>query len=389
MTWALLPPRLAALLLGAGVAVCACNDSAFQMEGLDSGVDGALPPERSADQCRDGLDNDRDGATDCADTGCLGLADCAGHDAGGRDTGGSGQDAEFEECDGISAEASNGMAPVDIILVVDSSSSMGNDARAVQENMDDFADFIAGAGIDFHLIMISGRDFVTPSGLFTTDPERFLFIDRDVGSELVFSRALDQFPSYEDFLRPMALTHIVGVTDDDDVQSASSFISQMNELLGQSFTFHAIAARAGAFGIPCTRGYIPAASVGDEYFAAAAATGGLDFSICTNDWSGLFHTLAETVAVTEELPCAFELPEPPPGMVFDPMQVNVEHTPEGGVPTVLPFAGEAGACGSTNAWYYDSFDSPSQIILCPTACTTVTSGPGRVEIQLGCATVII
>ena len=62
------------------------------------------------------------------------LVDCIVLDDGGRPL----PDAEFQECDGISADASNGVAPVDIILVVDSSGSMGNDARAVQENMDGF-----------------------------------------------------------------------------------------------------------------------------------------------------------------------------------------------------------------------------------------------------------
>jgi len=335
--------------------------------GQRDGGDGAA--ESDWDACHDGRDNDGDGLADCADDECHWIEECGAGDGGPRpDT-----DVDFEECDGV----------------VDSSGSMENDARAVQENMDDFAAFIAATGIDFHVVMISDRGFVTPSALFSSDPERFLFIDQDVDSQEVFPRALDQFPLFEDFLRPMALTHIVGVTDDNDDIGADEFVTAMRALLGHDFTFHAIAATAGTWGIPCTRGFVPSAAVGRRYFDAAAATGGLEFSICTNDWSGLFRTLAETVAVTEELPCAFVLPEPPEGMVFDRMQVNVTHTPEGGSTAVLPYAGGAAGCGSTNGWYYDDEESPSQIILCPSACEAVTSGPGAVDITLGCATVII
>ncbi len=319
-----------------------------------------------------------------------------GFDAGPRTDGGPGTDA-FEMCDGISSEAENLLAPVDIVLVVDSSDSMENDARAVQDNMDDFATYISASGVDFHVVMISDRGFVTPSSLFTSDPMRFLFVDRHVGSSDVFARAIDQFPVYEDFLRPDAITHIVGVTDDDDDMRAASFISMMEGLLGHDFTFHAIASEEAPNPIPyldpipCTRsgGLLPAAAIGDRYYDAAAMTGGLTFSICTEDWSGLFDTLAMTVSVSEELPCAYDLPEPPAGMSFDRDRVNVEHTPEGGATTTFPRAADEASCGTGAAWYYDDADDPAQILLCPAACDTVTSGPGRVDVRLGCETLLI
>lgn len=353
--------------------------------GSDAGpLDAALGPENTMATCFDGVDNDGDGDTDCIDAGCLRFPGCMPPtDAG------PGTDA-FMDCTGRTLVAENELAPVDIVWTVDSSNSMVNDLDSVQDNMDDFADFIVGEEIDFHIVLITSSSDVDVNPRFFSDP-RFRFIDRSVGSQDVFIRTLDQFPMYSDFLREGALTHVVGVTDDDDDMSSGVFISMMQERLGHEFTFHAIAAEEAAFGLPCTPAgdLLPAAAVGDRYFDAADRTGGRSFNICTGDWSSLFTTLAETVAVSEALPCVYEIPEPPAGMALDYDEVNVEHTPEGGPTARFPRAADEAACGGASAWYYDDPATPTQIRLCPAACTAVTAGPGSVDVRLGCATLLI
>lgn len=357
--------------------------------------------ENTSAACRNGMDDDRDGLADCAEPDCAEFTFCAGVDGGPP----APRDVPIEECDGFSASADNALAPVDIIWVVDSSDSMENDARTVQTNLDGFADFIAGAGIDFHVVFISDRGFVTPSARFDTDP-RFLFVDRAVGSNDAFDRVLDQFPMYMAHLRPSAITHVVGVTDDDEDMSASSFITSMNMLLGHDFTYHVIGSPPGEcssmacpFGCStCVSGaegcerpgdFLPAAAPSEEHWRAASMTGGMTFSICTSDWSGLFATLAMTVAVSMALPCEFLLPDPPMGMAFDRDRVNFLYTPSGSTtPMVFPRAADAASCVG-NAWYYDNPTMPTRIILCPDACTAVTSGAGTITVQLGCQTLLI
>ena len=349
----------------------------------DAGPGGGGSPENTAEACQNGVDDDGDGDLDCDDSDCDPFVFCVRGDIDA----GPPTDSGPNECVGISAEAENALAPVDIIWVVDSSDSMRNDAETVQTNLDGFATAIAGSGVDYHVVFVSDRSFVTPSPLFTSNPAQFRFIDRGVSSGSVFARALDQHPAYADFLRPNAITHVIGISDDDDDQSASAFVPMMEALVGP-FTFHAIAAEEEAFGIACTRNFIPAADIGERYFDAATATGGLQFSICTDDWSGLFNTLAMTVSVSEMLPCVFDIPEPPMGMTFDRDEVNVEHTPEGMAPMTFPRVPDGMGC-SGRAWYYDDPTTPSQILLCPMACDAVTGGPGRVDIRLGCATLFI
>lgn len=362
--------------------------------GMDGGggrPDVMAGPENTIGACRDGVDNDGDGLGDCDDPDCRVFAVCTEVDSGPGIDG-------FMECAGEETTADNADAPVDIIWVVDSSNSMENDASVVQSNLMGFASYIESRSIDFHVVMITDRGFVTPSPLFMTDP-RFLFVDRGVGSNDAFDRVLDQFPVYSGHLRPTALTHVIGVTDDDEDMAAGTFISRLDGLLGHGFTYHAIASEPGDCPIPicgcscggCQRpgGLVPAADEGTEHWAAAGATGGMTFSICTSNWSMLFDTLARTVAVSVPLPCVYLIPPPPAGMSFNRDQVNVEHTPAGAtVPTVFPRApNEAGCVG--NAWYYDDPEMATRILLCPDACTTVTSGAGTVNVRFGCGTQLI
>lgn len=172
----------------------------------------------------------------------------------------------------------------------------------------------------------------------------------------------------------------------------------METALGREFTFHAIASEAMpnpipfADPIPCTRslfGDLPARRIGDRYYDAANDTGGHTFSICTDDWSGLFDTLAMTVAMTEPIPCVYVIPEPPAGMSFNPNQVNVSFTPDGEDTATYPRAGDEAACGTEAAWHYDSSDPPTEIRLCPAACDAVNAGPGEFQVAFGCDTILI
>lgn len=375
---------------------CSSSGGGGVVRGDGGGGDTSGPvPEIDALTCFDAVDNDLDGLTDCDDPGCATFSMCGGT----VDASMPPSDA-FTTCESIANEAENLFAPVDLIWVVDSSGSMDNDRRVIQDNMEVFTSFIRTAGIDFHVVLVSSGS-IDPSPLFSSDP-RFLFIDRGVGSQEVFARALDAFPSYMAHLRPDAITHIIGVTDDDDDIRAGTFISMMQGLLGHDFTFHAIASPEVPNPvpfldpIPCTRPDdvvgvvpIPAAAVGEEYFDAATATGGLDFSICTDNWSALFSTLGMTVAVSEALPCAFALPEPPAGMAFNPDKVNVDHTPEAGSSATFPRTGSEAECAGDAAWHYDDASMPTQVLLCPAACDLVNATPGRVDIALGCDTLLI
>jgi len=207
---------------------------------------------------------------------------------------------------------------------------------------------------------------------------------------------LDEFPKYGSFLRPLSIAHVVAVTDDESDLGAEAFYKQMNAKLGKNFKVHAIASEkvAPTFTNPegaCqTSGFPPegAAAPGIQYYKLADATGGLKFSICTSDWSGLFKTLTAAVAVAAKLPCTFTLPKPDSGEL-DPTKVNVVYTSGTGTKQTLVYVANKDACTAAGGWYYDDPAKPTVVNLCPTSCTTVSADKtGKVDVALGCATKI-
>jgi hypothetical protein len=292
-------------------------------------------------------------------------------------------------------DAEPSTAPVDIIWVVDSSGSMDNEAKRVQDNLNDFSAAVGKVGIDYHVVMITSSSFVNVPPPLGGSP-RYQLVDRTVASHEPLQAVLDEFPKYEGFLRPSAITHVVAVTDDESDLAAADFYKAMLGKLGHPFKAHAIASETVAItftnptGACQTSGFPPegAENPGVQYYKLADATGGLKFSICTSDWTGLFKSLTAAVAVPAKLPCDFLLPT---GADVDPGKVNVDWTKGSGAKETLVFVGAAGksACTDAGGWYYDDPKKPTHVILCPSTCTAVSGDKsGNIDLALGCATKI-
>jgi len=90
------------------------------------------------------------------------------------------------------------------------------------------------------------------------------------------------------------------------------------------------------------------------------------------------------------LGCQYTIPLPTNGGTPDFTKVNVQYTPgSGGAAQEFPKVSGASACpASGSAWYYDNDSAPTQIILCPSTCNTVSAdSTGEVDILTGCTTV--
>lgn len=334
----------------------------------------------SADGGELGSGTGRDPGTDG-----LPAEDTGGGDPTVRADAGPPVDAGLDECASLELEAETTLRPVDIVWVVDSSGSMDNEAARVQENMNRFAADILAGGIDPHVVVITDSDFVTVPPPLGSDPAHYRFIERSVGSHAPLQAILDEWDSFADFLREDAVVHFVAVTDDESSVSAASFDAEVSARLGRAYTFHAIASE-DIGGRECDG----AADVGRHYYDLAATTDGLTVSICTEDWAAVFTELAEHVNATAPLPCEFTIPMPPEGESLDYMRVNVEFTPAGGSPALVPYVGAESSCTGTGGWFYDEPAAPSVIHLCPSSCTVVGEDTeGRVTIALGCETFLM
>ncbi len=385
---------LSLLTVLAHIAGCSCESSTGRRRDTGATNADAGAAGESGVECRDGLDNDGDGSSDCEDTDCARICSDAG----------PGTDFGFAECVASDYVAETRSAPVDIIFVIDNSGSMDEEAAQVQMRLNGFVSAIGSAGIDdYHVVMLTQFGFVSVPDPLGSDPTRYRFVDTNVQSTDSFERLLEQFPTFSDFLRPDAVTHVVFVTDDESRMTAAAFQGSFESALGHDFVGHAIASPPGSthmecpfpgFCLPlmngCTGPGGAAADNGVKYWELADATGGTQLSICAEDWATLFDQLLTVVAIPTSIPCSFIIPAPPDGSTFDPNLTNVVYTPAGGEAMTIPRAASGDCTGAGVRWIYDSPTAPTEILLCNEACDLVDGdATGAVSIELGCEGIIL
>lgn len=314
------------------------------------------------------------------------------------DKGGS----DFAECADKSIDAERGQRGSNIVWVVDNSGSMDEEAAIVQQNLNAFVQSIAAAGLsDYRVVLITEAGFVNVPAPLGTDMMHFRQIDENVKSDEPLTDLLGRYNDYADFLLKGVVTHFVTVTDDESEVTAENFVENMKLRLASDFKVHSIASPPGDMSAAgggsifddddeegCQGKFGAAAEQGIQHWEVSKLTGGLTFSICSEDWSSLFKELAKEVEQSAAVPCNLELPEPPAGEVLDPKLINVVFTAPGAAQSEpLPRVAEASACGDKRAWYYDDPAAPKGILLCTESCAAAANG-GALKIALGCETFV-
>lgn len=288
---------------------------------------------------------------------------------------------------------------MDVIWVVDSSRSMRSEAALIQDNLAAFTEHMERAGLDYRVVMLTGQTqgqpFIQVPALWSNDRERFRFVPREVPSGKLLGHLMDQLESFEDFLRPRARTHFVLVSDDEDELGGEHFTEALRSRLGRDFRVHAIASeqtthevcRFGALCeavAGCSGVHGTAANVGSQYFEAATRTGGMTFSICTEDWQPLFDALAQGIGLPETLPCQFGLSEP---ATRQPDRTNLLYASEDQPrPSLWPQVADARACEGLG-WFVDA-EVPGHITLCDGSCALLDAPQAQLDVLLGCETVL-
>ena len=401
-TWTTLIGALACLL---SIAGCSCDE---------------LP----AGSCRSSRDCPAHEA--CRDARCV--ADV--RDASVSDTGASTEDAsnpndvyitppmDAGPCRNVTGESTIAPIPVDIIIAIDNSGSMSEEAAEVRTNINNFASIIASSGLDYRVVLISNHTGSTgvcvPAPLGTGSPAcasgpegRLLHIHRAVGSRNAPDLVLSQYPMYRSFLRMNSAKVFLWITDDESatitadslrsslsaLEPAGMFDIQIHNSIvgyhGETPTTWATRA-AGACG--------SLARVGASYMRLAQCltnanapiadcTAGRTGRVCDADWSTVFEEIARGVVSGVPVACEFDVPMPPAGQSIDLELVNVSVLTTGGVVdrTLTRVANEA-AC-TPNGWYVDDDVAPTRLFFCADACRAVQMVPeANVNIDIGCFT---
>lgn len=339
--------------------------------------------------------------------------------------------AEESACVGSSFAVELVREPVDIIIALDNSGSMGNEARGVEETINgDFAAILEQSGVDYRVILVSehrersAQDTAVcitgPLSTLTACPasepglsERFFHYSTDIGSGNSFDVLLETYDGqreddfglaplgWSQWLRPGAKKVFLEFSDDNANMSSTEFLSSLTALAPEhfgpapnqyQFVWHSIVGLAER--ADPTEPYAPADPVEEEecegsvfnagtsYQELSRLTGGLRFPICKSDgYDAVFRRIASDVAESRALGCSFTTPPPPPGLVLNMDEIAVSYKPGGqGAPQQLGRVELSDRCGA------DAFLVEAGVIhLCPSACEQITADPrASVDVLFTC-----
>jgi len=343
--------------------------------------------------------------------------------------------AEPESCATASAAVELVREPVDIIIVLDNSGSMDDEARAVESNINEsFAAILQGSGVDYRVILVSEhreRDLqdtavciLSPLSSLAQCPsdapgtsERFFQYSTEIGSRDSFEVLLETYdgerqddfdlaPSgWSEWLRPGAKKVFLGITDDDSRLDVAEFVASLTALGPEafgadpaqpSFVWHSI---VGIAERPVsTDPYVPndpietrecagVFNAGATYQELSQLTGGLRFPICAFDgYDAVFRRIASDVVQSSRDACDFAIPAPPPGRALDLDKVSVAYQPgNGGAAQQLGQVTSAALCDA-GAFLLDD----AGVHLCPDACSVVAADDSaRVDVLFTCASTVL
>jgi hypothetical protein len=335
--------------------------------------------------------------------------------------------------------------PVDIIWMVDNSTSMQPAIDQVTQGLNAFAQLIGQKNLDYKVIMLSLRSKTNPVTI--NGGQRYavcipppLAGDTNCGNSATFfqssidirsTQPLEQFlgtlgqtagyqqgeekggEPWKQELRPNATRTIVVVSDDDsrllpnDFEHFAGGKTPFNSLtlppgildpswtgLFEDYIF------SGLYGwgsdtdpnVKCTySGGTSPPSSGPHYTQLVQQTNGARAKICDGAaaWTPFFDAVAQAVQKGAKLKCELALPTPSSG-TLDPGKVNVRVvTPSGA--TTLSKVACASACDAGGGWYYDDDATPTKVFLCPASCDSAQAATTEgVEIQVlfGCTTIL-
>jgi hypothetical protein len=109
-------------------------------------------------------------------------------------------------------------------------------------------------------------------------------------------------------------------------------------------------------------------------------TGGYRYPTCGLDYTDIFQLMALGVVKGAQVPCEFDIPEPPPGETLDLSTVEVAYSSGATLVQKYGRVSSEAECDDSSFVIEDE-----KIILCPEACEAVQSDPdARIEILFGC-----
>ncbi len=340
-----------------------------------------------------------------------------------------------EDCASTSVGSSLRLRPIDVILVVDTSSSMQPVSNAVELTLGtSLTQKLADSGLDYRVIAIAGygagaglclpaplgQDDCNPPGPLAPLGPLLYQYSVGLGSGSFLEAILGTYgtppsaaqsalytvpPSgWGEWARPEALKVFIGITDaasmSNSIAGGTAFDADLLALAPEQFgtpearnyIFHTIAGLAQ--NNPAELPWPPDAPIinsdcvgfsgkepGQPMQQVSVLTGGLRFPLCEYDaFDAVFDAVATGVVETVPASCDIAVPVPSDGGTIDPDTIEVDYHAGDGQTHVHHQVPDEAACDGAAFWL-----DGDTIHLCPSACATVQADDAaEVEVRFGC-----
>jgi hypothetical protein len=297
--------------------------------------------------------------------------------------------------------------PLDIIIYLDSSDSMGSAVSAIQQSFDvSFSQTLEQSQVDYRVITIGGVVLVTNPA----DPSRYFQYELGMGSSQLPSAILTTFSTppapgkqpllgWSQWTRPNASKAILAITDANSgptwpAQQFEDQLFNVQKLPGfgtatdRNYRFHFM---AGFIPKPPQDAWLPAdpvvatkkcAKVGAYGQDLSILTGGLRFSMCEyTSYPDYFEQLAKSEVAEIPIQCQFPIPTDASGGEIDPNTIELELESGGNTQEIHQVHGQD-ECASGGFYV-----ATGQIELCPNTCADVQASlETSLTVKHGCAT---
>lgn len=362
--------------------------------------------------------------------------------------GDSSVEPDAEACAVASDEAAS--MPVDIIIAIDQSASMGEENQGVRDNINtNLANILESSNLDYRVLLIHSNFCMdpplgNPNDCYASNPPRYYNIPHPVNSSDALTIFLWSFEGYaktpntcnsnfdanvlwSDKVRPESLKVFIAVTDDDPVSFSAASLGCSNCPMHQCPTFADSPADWGGADFPTELYNLPGGVFGtqdgprwifhsiigvDQQYAPAdpvtalnqtcayagntAETSGVEYQKLSRLTGGTRFPSCDTdyspvfneIASTI-IPLACELLIESTNLgAIDPGETNVEWDPMDGTGSSTILMDDSAPCESgAEGWQWN--EDFTRIRLCGGICDTVQNNPnGRITIVVGCQTVV-
>ena len=314
----------------------------------------------------------------------------------------------------VTATDTTVLVPADIIIAVDTSSSMSAEVGFIQDQLNAFSQQITASGIDARVILLAqaGQPGETiPSGSRNTfavcigaplgsgtcpdDTQLpgYVHIDQFVDSHDALDRFISTFPLWREHLRPNSQKALMVVTDDEATMTAEDFKTQLlalDPVLLERWNMNGVVSYSMCVDDQNQR---LADGIGETYLSLIEETGGVSGDLCEQNFQPVFDALATQIVENAgaEIVCEWEIPPAVAEQTFSTELVEVNRTTGGdaGVTATQNLARvNALADCATGGWYFDDNYNPTRIIACESTCTDMQDDAnGGIAVVFGCEAV--